>query len=95
TCEALQDRVLASLNAKGFSSEDVDAIVYPNAFQRIVDLATRSTAAERTVEPSAFITALNDVRQVTFTRWTRELATRAKIFQRLRKDLKFSLGQNS
>lgn len=95
TCEALQDTVLASLNAKGFSSEDVDAIVYPNAFQRIVDLATRSTAAERTVEPSAFITALNDVRQVTFTRWTRELATRAKIFQRLRKDLKFSLGQNS
>ena len=95
TCEALQDTVVAALNAKGFSSEDVDAIVYPNAFQRVIDLATKATAAERTVEPLAFIMALHDVRQVTFTRWTRELTTRAKTFQRLRKDLKFSLGQNS
>jgi len=93
--EALQQSVLASLKAKGFTSDDVDAIIYPTAIQRIVDLATRSTVADRTVDPTCFLAALRDVRQVTFTRWTRELATRAQIFQRLRTDLKFSLSCNS
>jgi len=95
TAQELQESILALLTAKNFSAEDVEAIIYPTAFQRIVDMATQSTVVDRTVDPAAFLAALHDVRQVTFTRWTRELATRVQIFQRLRRDLKFSLGQNS
>ena len=93
--DALQQSVLASLKAKGFSAEDVEAIIYPSAIQRIVDLATKGAVTDRTVDPAVFLKGLHKIRQVTFTRWTRELATRAQIFQRLRKDLKPSLGQNS
>ncbi|MGF6229245.1 hypothetical protein QFZ27_003200 [Inquilinus ginsengisoli] len=93
--EALQQAVLASLRAKGFSADDVDAIIYPTAIQRIVDLATQATVADRTVDSSAFLAALHDVRQVTFTRWTRELATRGQIFKRLREDLKPALAHNA
>lgn len=95
TAEELQQAVLASLKTKGFSADDVEAIIYPTAIQRIVHLATQSTVVDRTIDSAAFLADLHDVRQVTFTRWTRELATRAQIFQRLRKDLKFSLGHNS
>jgi hypothetical protein len=95
SAEALQQSVVASLKTKGFSAEDVEAIIYPSAIQRIVDLATQGSVTDRTIEPALFLQGLHKVRQVTFTRWTRELATRTQIFQRLRKDLKPSLSQNS
>ncbi len=95
SAEALQQSVVASLKTKGFSAEDVEAIIYPTAIQRIVDLATQGSVTDRTIEPALFLQGLHRVRQVTFTRWTRELATSAQIFQRLRKDLKPSLSQNS
>jgi len=95
TTQELQESVVASLKTKGFSAEDVEAIIYPTAIQRIVDLATQSTVVDRTVDPAVFLAALHQVRQVTFTRWTRELATRTQIFQRLRRDLRSSLGHNS
>jgi len=93
--EALQTKVLTALKDKGFSGEDVAAIIYPAAFQQIVDIATRDTVVARTLDPVQFLSGLKDVRRVTFTRWTRELATRAHIFKRLRSDLKDALGQNS
>lgn len=95
SAEELQDAVLVALKARGFTAEDVEAIIFPNAIQRIVNLATLPEIAERTVEPAAFLQSLRDVRHVTFTRWTRELATRAQIFKRLRQDLKPSLAHNS
>jgi hypothetical protein len=90
----LQRTVLTMFESRGFSAEDVEAVIYPAAFQRVVDIATQGTVGERTVEPLVFIQWLRNVRNVTFTRWTRELLTRGKIFQRLRKDLKESLAQN-
>lgn len=95
TVDDLQRSVLATLHIKGFTDEDVDAIIFPNAIQRIVDMATKSDILDRTVDPAAFLDALRDVRRVTFTRWTRELATRAQIFKRLREDLTPSLGHNA
>ena len=95
TTDDLQKSVMASLTDRGFTAEDVEAIIYPTAIQRIVDLATQSTTPDRTVVPANFLASLREVRQVTFTRWTRELATRAQIFQRLRKDLRPSLSHNS
>lgn len=95
SAEELQDAMLVALRARGFTDEDVEAIIFPNAIQRIVNLATLSDIDDRTVEPAAFLQSLRDVRHVTFTRWTRELATRAQIFKRLRQDLKPSLAHNS
>ncbi|WP_426231057.1 hypothetical protein [Pararhizobium sp. DWP3-4] len=93
--EELEKSVLTSLRGKGFSADDVEAVVFPTAVQRIVDLATKSSVADRTVDPVTFIAALRETKHVTFTRWTRELSTRGKIFQRLRKDLKPSLNLRS
>ena len=93
--EDLQLAVMDSLKDKGFDHQDVDALIFPNAIQRIVDLATGSGIEDRSVDPGAFLGELRQIRQVTFTRWTRELATRAKIFARLREDLKHGLRQNA
>ncbi|MFW8610159.1 hypothetical protein [Rhizobium beringeri] len=93
--EEYQVAVLAKLATKGFSAADIDAIIYPAAFQRIVDAATQSSVVTRTIDPAPFIASLKDVRRVTFTRWTRELATRAQIFKRLRGELKDALDRNS
>ena len=95
SAEELQVAVLASLKDKGFDPDDIDAVIFPNAIQRIVDLATSSDLEDRTVEAGAFLAGLKEVRQVTFTRWTRELATKAKIFARLRKELKSGLRYNA
>ena len=93
--EDYQEEVLAKLAAKGFSAADIDAITYPAAFQRIVDAATQNSVVARTIDPVPFLASLKDVRRVTFTRWTRELSTRAQIFKRLRSELKDSLDRNS
>lgn len=93
--ENYQVEVLAKLATKGFSVADIDAIIYPAAFQRIVDAATQNSVVARTIDPVPFLASLKDVRRVTFTRWTRELSTRAQIFKRLRGELKDALDRNS
>ncbi|MGO4317234.1 hypothetical protein [Agrobacterium sp. MCAB5] len=95
SAEDLQVAVLASLMDKGFDPDDIDAVIFPNAIQRIVDLATRSDVNDRTVEPKVFLAGLREVRRVTFTRWTRELATKGKMFSSLRKSLRPCLAHNS
>ncbi len=95
SAEELQKTVLSSLKAKGFSPDDIDAIVFPTAIQRIVDLATKSEISDRTVNPVVFMASLRDAKRIAFTRWTRELATREQIFKRLRKELKSNLNRNS
>lgn len=91
----LEQKVLEALEAKGFVADDIAAIVFPNAVQRIVSLATRPLAQERTVEAAAFVQSLRDLRHATFTRWTLALKTRGQVLKRLRDDLKHSLGENS
>ncbi|AHK04653.1 MULTISPECIES: hypothetical protein [Rhizobium/Agrobacterium group] len=95
SAEDLQVAVLASLKDKGFDPDDIDAVIFPNAIQRIVDLATRSDVNDRTVEPKTFLAGLREVRRVTFTRWTRELATKGRMFSSLRKSLRSCLAHNS
>jgi hypothetical protein len=91
----LEHEVLAALEAKGFSADDIAALVYPNAVQRIVNLATRPLQQERTVDAVAFVQTLRDLRHSTFTRWTLALRTRVQVLKKLRDDLKHSLGENS
>jgi hypothetical protein len=91
----LEQDVLLALEAKGFDFEDIAALVYPNAVQRIVHLATRPLPEDRTVDAAAFVQTLKELRQSTFTRWTLALKTRDQVLRRLRDDLKHSLGENS
>jgi hypothetical protein len=91
----LEQDVLLALEAKGFDFEDIAALVYPNAVQRIVHLATRPLPEDRTVDAAAFVHTLKELRQSTFTRWTLALKTRDQVLRRLRDDLKHSLGENS
>lgn len=91
----LEQEVLTALEVKGFAADDIAALIYPNAVQRIVNLATRPLPEERTVDAVTFVQWLRDVRHATFTRWTLALKTRAQVLKRLRDDLKHSLGENS
>lgn len=93
--EDLQRAVQDSLKGRGFNGNDIEDLIFPNAIQRIVELSTSSDIDDRTVEPSAFLADLKKIRHVTFTRWTRELITKARIFKRLRNELKNGLSQNS
>ena len=91
----LEQEVMDSLEAKGFAADDIAALIYPNAVQRIVNHATRLLPQDRTVNAVEFVHALRDLRHATFTRWTLALKTRAQVLRRLRDDLKHSLGENS
>ncbi|MGN7871219.1 hypothetical protein [Paracoccus sp. 22332] len=54
----LEQQVLAALVGKGFAADDIAALVYPNAVQRIVNLATRPLPEDRTVDATAFVQTL-------------------------------------
>lgn len=91
----LEQEVLVALAAKGFSADDIETLIYPNAVQRIVNLATRQRIEDRTVDAGTFVQSLSDTRQATFTRWTLALKTRGQVLKKLRDDLKHSLSENS
>lgn len=91
----LEQQVLAALVAKGFAADDIAAMVYPNAVQRIVNLATRPLPEDRTVDATGFVQALSELRHVTFTRWTLALKTRGEALQKLRDNLSAGLALNS
>lgn len=91
----LEQQVLAALVAKGFADDDIAAMVYPNAVQRIVNLATRPLPEDRTVDATGFVQTLRELRHVTFTRWTLALKTRGEALQKLRENLSAGLALNS
>lgn len=91
----LEQQVLAALAAKGFAADDIAAFVYPNAVQRIVNLATRPLPEDRTVDATAFVQTLKELRHVTFTRWTLALKTRGDALKKLRDNLSAGLALNS
>jgi hypothetical protein len=91
----LEQQVLAALAAKGFAADDITAFVYPNAVQRIVNLATRPLPEDRTVDATAFVQTLKELRHVTFTRWTLALKTRGDVLKKLRDNLSAGLALNS
>lgn len=91
----LEQQVLVALVAKGFAADDIATLVYPNAVQRIVNLATRPFPEDRTVDATAFVQTLRELRHVTFTRWTLALKTRSDALKKLRDNLSAGLALNS
>lgn len=90
----MEEAVQKKLVATGFHIDDVKAIFYPAAFQKVADTSINSNIADRTLEKTAFIAGLKTIKSVTLTRWTRELATQKEIFKRLRDDISEEMSTN-
>lgn len=90
----LEGSVISALEAEGFGAADVKAIMYPAALQKVVDTSICSDVAGRTLTRRSLMSDLHATKSVTLTRWTRELATRAQMFERIRRDLRESLNRN-
>ncbi len=91
----MEQIVQKKLIAAGFHADDVKAIIYPAAFQKVADTSINSDIADRTLERTSFIDGLKTIKSVTLTRWTRELATQKEIFKRLRDNIGDVMAANS
>lgn len=93
--DELEAAVQERLVDHAFQREDVKSIIYPAAFQRVADISIRGTVAERSMQKAPFLLELRAMRSATLTRWTRELATKADIYRRLRLDIGRSMARNA
>lgn len=91
----LEVKVQDKLVANAFQRDDVKAIIYPAAFQKVADISIRGKVAERSVERAPFLAELRLIKKATLSRWTRELSTRVQIFKKLRMDLGRSISLNA
>lgn len=70
--DAQREAVLSELQgALGGSDADARDLHYPNAISIVLDIAASPDEATRTIQPTAFVAAL-DKRRALFTRWHRE-----------------------
>ncbi len=93
--DELETSAIKALVSTGFSPDDVRAIVYPAAIQRIVDIATKASISERTLSRAQLIGYLREIKHVTLTRWTRELATKSQMLKRLQSYVSTSMSANA
>jgi hypothetical protein len=91
----LEVKVQDKLVANAFQRDDVKAIIYPAAFQKVADISIRGKVAERSVGRAPFLAELRLLKKATLSRWTRELSTKAEIFKKLRMDLGRSVSLNA
>jgi len=95
TFKEMEEAVQKRLIAVGFHADDVKAIFYPAAFQKVAETSINTDITDRTLEKTAFVDGLKTIKSVTLTRWTRELATQKEIFKRLREDITGLMAANS
>lgn len=92
---ALEETVIAEFIRKGLNEDDVRAIFYPAAIQRIFDTGTKALSTDRTLRLESFLKDIKNIKKVSLNRWTNELKTRKEILKRMRSNLKNSLNLNS
>ena len=92
-CECAAIKLLADIGQ--FTKADAEAIFFPAAFQKIVDISTKSNANERSLMRKPFLDELRRIKHTTLTRWTRELSTKDKIFKRLKIEIGQSISINA
>lgn len=83
------------LESSGFSSADVEPLIYPNAIQIVAELSTKHTSTERKIKKSDLLRNLTSIRTTAISRWTRELKTFEQILKLRRKQLSTNLKKNS
>lgn len=82
-------------NIYNHSYEDIKSIVYPNAIQMIADISSRRGEDERIILKEGFLESLSSIKNITLTRWTRELFTYEEILKKIKKELHSSLEKNN
>ncbi|MFD1623508.1 hypothetical protein [Azospirillum griseum] len=86
------DRLLVS---SGLNDKDVGGIFYPNAIHKIAEAATQADKVNRVFTKDGFIRDLKNLKKVTLSRWTKELKSKEKILQAVRKQLLTNLDRES
>ena len=87
-----ENKVLLCQN--GFSQDDVNDIVFPNAIQKIASLSILKEDEDRNITKKELLEELKGIRKTAITRWTRELSNYKELLTRRRKQLGRSLNIN-
>lgn len=87
-----ENKVLLCQN--GFSKDDVNDIVFPNAIQKIASLSILKEDEDRNITRKELLEELKDIRKTAISRWTRELSNYKELLTSRRKQLGKSLNVN-
>lgn len=78
----------------GFSQDDVNEIVFPNAIQKIASLSILKEDTDRNITKKELLEELKEIRKTAISRWTRELSNYKELLTNRRKQLWKSLNVN-
>lgn len=87
--------VHSALVDAGIAKGDVDVLAYPNAIQSIANLSINHDVSKRKIKKSALLHDLNQIKSTAISQWTLAAATRKKVLEARRKQLKSHLDLNS
>ena len=79
---------------EGFSSEDIEEIIFPNAINCIASLSILKNVKERNITKQEFLNELKTIKHTAISRWTKELSNYNKLLSIRRKQMAKSLNIN-
>ena len=78
----------------GFSSEDIEEIIFPNAIHCIASLSILKDANDRNITKQELLNELRTVKHTAISRWTKELANYKQLLSIRRKQMSKKLNNN-
>lgn len=91
----LQEKTRKALEKEEFSKQDVEEIIFPNAIQKISELAICHNPDDRILNKKTLIQHLRLTKKTAITRWTRELKNYHTLLRIRKEQLKSGLNKNS
>lgn len=92
--QSLEEENKKLLCENGFSKEDVNDIVFPNAIQIIAALSVLKDDGARNITREELLTKLKSVKKTAISRWTRELSNYKVLLSNRKKQLRTGLNVN-
>lgn len=93
--DVLVEHVCLEFEKNGFSKADIEALAYPHAINTVANLSVAHNVDARKITKGKFLSNLKTVKQITITRWTKELKGRSAMLAVKRRQLKDSLKINA
>ena len=93
--DELTAQVCSRLQPEGFTSTEVETLVYPNAIHLISLRSIQHVEDNRRISKSEMIRELKGIKKTAITHWTLALKSRKLILESRRKQLKYHLDINS
>lgn len=87
--------VCSELHKCGILKDEIETLAYPNAIHHIAMISMRHDPEERKITKKQLLSTLMTIRRTAISRWTLALATRKKLLDARRKQLKLNLDKNS